>query len=112
MPLPWVCQKTPSRPRLAPASCTARKALLTPRYWWFLAISLIVPPRSSTNRVKFSTRSSSRAGSQVPRSMVSSETTPCSPSLLIFFQSLKCSHREERVPILLALPLERMMNAL
>ena len=31
----------------------------------------------SSKRMKFSTRSSSRAGSQVPRSIVSSETTPC-----------------------------------
>ena len=49
-------------------------ALLTPRYWWFLASSLTRPLFVFLKRVKFSTRSSSRAGSQVPRIIVSSDT--------------------------------------
>jgi hypothetical protein len=44
--------------------------------------------------------------------MVSIETIPVSPSLLMRFHSLKCSHSEEMVPIALLLPFERMMKAL
>jgi hypothetical protein len=87
-------------------------ALLTPRYWWFLATSLIRPPRSSLKRMKFSTRSSRRDGSQVPRIRVSRETAPCSPSLLIRFHSAKCSQAAVRLPMRLWLPLDSRMRAL
>jgi hypothetical protein len=36
-------------------------ALLTPRYWWFLARSLVSAPPASAKSVKFSTRSRRRA---------------------------------------------------
>lgn len=40
--------------------------------------------------------------------MVSREMMPCSPWLLIFFQSEKYSQVAVRLPILLMLPLERI----
>ena len=44
--------------------------------------------------------------------MVSREMTPFSPSLLIRFQSEKCSQPAVMLPIFAWLPLDRMMTAL
>src|SRR3989304_372720 len=73
---------------------TASNELLTPRNWWFLAMIFCRPPLPCWKRVKFSTKSSKRDGSHTPLNMDSSEMTPSSPSLLIFFHSEKCSHLE------------------
>ena len=56
-----------ARARLSFNWRTASIARLTPRYWWFLATILARSPFSSSKAVKFSTRSSRRGGSQVPR---------------------------------------------
>ena len=87
-------------------------ALPTPRYWWFLGTTLTMPPRTSMKRRKFSMMSRNRIGSHVPRRTVSREITPSSPSLLIFFQSLKWPQSEVMLPTLASLPLDRMMKAL
>ena len=47
-----------------------------------------------------------------PRIRVSREMTPFSPSLLIRFQSEKCSQPAVTLPILAWLPFDRMMMAL
>jgi hypothetical protein len=52
------------------------------------------------------------AGSHAPRMKVSREMMPSSPSLVIFFQSLKWSQLAVMLPTLLRLPLDRMINAL
>ena len=46
----------------------------------------------------------------MPRITVSSETTPSSPSELIFFHSEKNSHPEVIVPTLVSAPFERTMK--
>ena len=112
LPLPCVCQNTPSLPWLALIFSKAAMELLTPRNWWFLAMILISPPLVSSKTVKFSTRSRNRVFSHVPRIRVSREMTPFSPSLLIRFQSEKCSQPAVMLPILAWLPLDRMMTAL
>ena len=61
--------------------------------------------------MKFSTRSSNRDGSQVPRSIVSREITPFSDSSSIFFHSEKCYHPPVIDPIFDWVPFDRMMNA-
>jgi hypothetical protein len=48
----------------------------------------------------------------MPRNAVSSEMSPSSPSLLIFFQSLKCSHSLVMLPTFVALPLDSRITAL
>ena len=64
------------------------------------------------NATKFSTRSKSRCRSHVPRSAVSSDTTPCSPSELIFFHSAKCPQGAEVDPTRVSAPLDSTTNAL
>ena len=95
LPEPWVCQKTPSLPRSSGGalrnSSIRASALLTPRYWWLRASSLMKPPGRSWNATKFSMMSRRRSFVHIPRMTVSNETTPCSPSELIFFHSEKNS---------------------
>ena len=113
LPLPWVCQKTPPRPwPNSRAFSIAAMALFTPRYWWFWPMTLTSPALCSEKRVKFSTRSSSRAGSQVPRSITSSDTRRGSSSRSMRFHSKNRSQSAVREPTRLSVPLEAMSSAL
>ena len=117
LPLPCVCQNTPSflAASTSPASRSViiwAMALFTPRYWWFLATFLIRPPRANSNRVKFSTMSSSRRLSQRPRMAVSRLVEPASVSSSIRRHSKKCSQGLVRVPTRVCVPLDSRMNAL
>ena len=62
--------------------------------------------------MKFSTRSSSRARSQVPRSITSSDTRRGSSSRSIRFHSKKRSQSAVSEPTRLSVPLEAMSSAL
>lgn len=117
LPLPWVCQNTPSffaasRSPDSRSFTICAMALFTPRYWWFLATFLISPPRAVSNTVKFSTRSSSRRLSHRPRIAVSSEVEPASVSSSIRRHSKKCSHGLVSVPTRVCEPFDRRMKAL
>ena len=97
--MPCVCQNTPRRlrfGRLGSRSSTSRAmALLTPRNWWFLADHLDQRrPCTSSKTMKFSTKSSSRAGSQQAAHHASpGSTLPASSSSSMRFHSKKCSQR-------------------
>ncbi len=113
LPLPWVCQKTPPRPWPSfCASCIEAIALLTPRNWWFWPRILTSPALCSLNSVKFSTRSNSRALSQVPRSMTSSDTRRGSSSRSTRFHSKNRSQSAVREPTRLSVPLLAISSAL
>ena len=72
--------------------------------------SLTKPPGRSWNTMKFSMMSSRRSFVHMPRITVSSETTPSSPSELIFFHSEKNSHPDVIVPTFVSAPFERTMK--
>jgi hypothetical protein len=57
--VPKTSSSSPTRPTAASTTCSSAITRLTPRYWWFLAATLINPPRSSLNTVKLSIRSRS-----------------------------------------------------
>src|SRR3546814_18930257 len=95
---------------------------------FFLFLIIRLPPRStrtdtlfpyttlfrscSENRVKFSTMSSSRVLSQVPRSITSSDTRRGSSSRALRFHSKKRPYCAVSDPTRLSLPLLAMRSAL
>ena len=106
LPLPCVCQNTPPRPWPSlRASSIEAMALFTPRNWWFWPSILTSPALCSENSVKFSTRSSRRVRSQVPRSITSSDTRRGSSSRSMRFHSKKRSQSAVSEPTRLSVPL-------
>ena len=87
-------------------------ALFTPRNWWFCASTFTSDALCSENRVKFSTRSSSRAGWQVPRSITSSDTRRGSSSRSMRFHSTQRSQSAVSEPTRLSVPLLAIISAL
>ena len=113
LPEPCVCQNTPPRPWPASrAASVARIALLTPRNWWFWPITFASPALCSENSVKFSTMSSSRAGSHTPRNSTSSDTRRGSSSRSMRFHSKKRSQSAVSEPTRLSVPLLAISSAL